>query len=372
MSTFDEITAVVKPILDAVDLRAAQTDAYLRAVEAEALGLRQDLATAQARVAELEAQLAPPLKPALTGLVTTDPDNYAGVPYTEFVSTKPLWRTCNPAPDSFDFSSVEAMLDRHPDKLFRLRFMAGRHAPEWAKARSGGAIQHVPDTNTGAEGQVPRFWTENYFQDYMAFMAAVAGRFEDDPRVVEVTSNLTTTIYAEPFILNADAATITRYWQAGYRFDLVRTNLLRSVHGMMEMFPTTRVSLAGHGKWERIIDGRINRDWPAERAVYNELIAAYGPRLVLDDHGLGADDPIGVPQPADTATTWYNYMAGCGSTEITYGWQLTPKDFSMTVAAEMAVKMGACFVEFAGFDRIPEPTRRQIHDALLANAAGKV
>jgi hypothetical protein len=345
----------------------AEADTYA----AEITDLRERIANLRERIANLEAQLTA-LKPGLRGLVTTNPAYVANnIPYAEFASTKPRWADCNPAPGVYNFGALDNMLATYPNLKFRLRFMAGKHAPDWVKGRSGGAIEHAPNTATGDTGLVPRFWTEAYFEDYMAFMAAVAEHFEDNPQVVEIPNSLTTTIYAEPFILNADPATVTRYWNAGYRFDAVANNLRLSVVEMMALFPTTRISLAGHGKWERIIDGKMNYDWPVLRATYNELIDTYGPRLVLDDHGLGADDTPGVPQPRETATSWYNFMAGLQDTDLTYGWQFTPKDYSMTVAAEMGVRMGARFLEFAGFDRIPEPTRRQIHEALLANAEGK-
>lgn len=398
MSLSNDINAVVKPLADAADAEIANLKAQLSAVQgslADANGsidfleevvedlraetgtlenlnvaLKDEIATLKARIAELEGAS---LKPALRGLVTTDPAYVAGnIPYAEFASTKPRWKDYNPSPDVFNFSAIDTMLAKYPNLKFRLRFMAGIHAPDWAKVRSGGAVHHDPNTGTGGTGEVPRFWTENYYQDYMTFMAAVADHFEDNPQVVEITNSLTTTVYAEPFILNADPATVTRYWNAGYRFPAVQTNLMRSMHGMMDLFPTTRISLAGHGKWERIIDGKMNYDWPSERAVFNELINTYGPRLVLDDHGLDDGDAIGVPQPSDTAATWYNYMAGCEDTEQTYGWQFTMKAGSnKTTAADMGVTMGACFEEFAGFNDIPEPKRRQIHDALLANAEGK-
>lgn len=375
MSKWGEIEAFSRPIVEGLEADLSHQQQVNSALSLENDMLRGSIAELEGENADLQARIKElqwgHLKPGLKGLVTTDPDNYTGVPYAEFVSTKPLWKNCNPSQGQYDFAAVDAMLRRHPDKKFRLRFMAGKHAPDWVKAHSGGAVQHVPDTRTGDEGMVPRFWTQQYFDDYMAFMTEVAWRYENNPQVVEIPNSLTTTIYAEPFILNADAATITRYWNAGYRWDMVRTNLMNSMHDMMDLFPTTRISLAGHGKWERIIDGKINRDWPAERAVYIELIDAYGPHLVLDDHGLWTDDAIGVGQPWADATTWYNFMTGCDPTDLTYGWQFTPKDDNMFGAAQMGVAMGARFLEFAGFNRMTEAQRRQIHDALLANAEGK-
>jgi hypothetical protein len=334
-------------------------------LDAEVALRNEDIADRDAEIAALKARIVEltPLKPALRGLVTTDPGYLGNIPYAEFCSTKPRWKDVE--------TPIDNMLAAHPGIGFRLRFMAGVHSPDWVKASSGGAIQHNPSTPNGGSGLVPRFWTENYFTDYMEFIAAVADRYEGNPQVVEITNALTTTVYAEPFILNADPATVTRYWNAVYRWADVHDSLMESMHGMMELFPTTRISLAGHGKWERIIDGKMNYDWPAERDVFNDLIDAYGPRLVLDDHGLGADDAIGTPQPADTATSWYNYMNGLEDTDQSYGWQFTLNGGPMSTAADMGVAMGACFLEFAAFEGLTSTKRRQIHDALLANAADK-
>jgi hypothetical protein len=364
-----------RPYADAADAEITRLKADLAACKE---GRAKDVAALEARIAELEAAkpkppaVTAPLKPGLRGLVTTDPAYVAAnIPYATFASWKPRWADLEPTRGNFNFAPIHNQLNKYPKLKFRPRIMAGTHAPDWAKQRSGGAIQHVPNTATGATGMVPRFWTENYYNDYMAFMTAFAAEFEKHPQVVEIPNSLTTTIYAEPFIINADPATVTRYWNAGYRFPLVQTNLMRSVQDMMRLFPTTRISLAGHGKWERIIDGKMNYDWPSLRGAFNELIDAYGPRLVIDDHGLGADDTIGTPQPRAVATGWYNYMAGLQPTDQTYGWQFTPKDYSMEVAAEMGVKMGARFLEFAGFNRIPEPKRQQLHNACIANGKDK-
>jgi hypothetical protein len=354
-----------------VDLADAKTRAY--AAEARCAELTAENAALEARVAELT-----PLKPALRGLITTQPDYLDTIPYAEFGSMKLRWNSIEKSPGVYDFTALDATLAAHPDIKFRVRFMAGIHSPEWVKDRSGGAVYHQPDQANGGTGYVPRFWTEAYYSDYMALMAAVADRYEDNPQVVEIPNSLTTTVYAEPFILAADAATIDRYWQAGYRKDLVESNLRRSIAAMMDMFPTTRISLAGHGKWQFIVqgpngpgDGKYAASWEDERALLNELSALYSKRLVIEDHGLGPEDayyPTG--EPRETATSLYAYMSGLRDTEQTHGWQFTPNGGSIEVAAEHGVAMKACFLEFAHFP-IAEPKRRQIHDTLLANAAGK-
>lgn len=377
MSKWDDIDGYGRPIVEGLEADLLHEQQVNASLSATLDGTQQELADALSQIEELRRRM--PLKPGLRGLITTDPSYVANnIPYAEFASKKLNLRDLYPSPGVFNFTPVNNLLANYPNLKFRLRFMAGINCPDWMKARSGGAIQHNPSTGTGGTGLVPRFWTDEFYQDYMEFMQAVADKYESNPQVVEVTNSLTTTVYAEPFILNADAATIDRYWQAGYRKDLVKTSLVGSMHEMMELFPTTRVSLAGHGKWEHIVqgtgpdDGKFAASWEEERAIFNDLIDLYGPHLVLDDHGLDDGDALGTPQPRDTATTWYNYMAGLEDSKQTYGWQFTMKEGSnMTTAADMGVTMGACFEELAAFNAIEPVKRRQIHDALVANGVGK-
>lgn len=381
MSTWDAITAAAKQYADQTDDQVRDLTNQLTAAvrrwegaDYENSQLEEQITDLKARIAELESGK---LKPALQGLIVTQPANLDTVPYAEFGSMKLRWNGIETSPGVYDFSGLDGVLADHPAVKFRVRFMAGIHAPEWVKARSGGAVQHNPSTVNGGSGWVPRFWTVNYYADYMLFMEAIADRYEGNPQVAEIPNSLTTTVFAEPFILGADAATIDRYWQAGYRKALVEENLRDSVADMMAMFPTTRISLAGHSKWEFIVqgtgvdDGKASSSWPDERTLLNELSATYGPRLVLEDHGLGPDDVNPAGQPRESATSWYAYMAGLRDTEQTYGWQFTLNGGLMSVAADMGVTMGACFLEFAAFQAIPEPLRQTVHDALLANAAGK-
>lgn len=381
MTTWDDITAAARPLADAVDDRVAAAELEAEALRYVLSVAEGDVAAAQSRNADLEAQVAaltPNLKPGLRGLIATDPSYLPNVPYAEFCSTKPKWNNIETSPGVYNWTSIDNMLAANQGIKFRLRFMAGIHSPDWVKTRSGGAIQHDPDTANGGSGLVPRYWTDAYLNDYLTFMGKVAERYEDHPQVVEIPNGCTSTIFAEPFILGADAATIDRYWAAGYTKDRHDLNLRRSTAGMMTLFPTTRVSIAGHSKWQYIVqgaggsgDGLSQSSWTAERDLLNELSATYGPRLVLEDHGLGPDDVAPLGQPRDLATGWYAYMAGLRDTEQTYGWQFTLNNGSMPVAADMGVAMGACFLEYAAFQALDTTKRRQIHDALLANAAGK-
>ena len=307
--------------------------------------------------------------------MVTQPDSIKTVPYATFASVKLPWNTIETRPGTYDFGYVDKVLREHPGQKFRLRFMAGINAPQWVKDHSGGCVDVRPDSPNGNTGCVPRYWTDNYHGDYVRLMTAVANRYESNPQVVEIANSECTTIFAEPFILGADGPSIDRLWSAGYTKAGHGQCLRQSTAALMTLFPTTRISLAGHTKWQFITpgpggygDGNYAASWEDERSMMNELSAKYGAHLVFDDHGLGPDDPTCAPgQSAATATSWYCYMAGLSGSPQTYGWQFTLNGGSMTEAADAGVAMGACFLEFAAFQAIPEAKRRQVHQELIAN-----
>lgn len=361
-------------------LRARRMCASLIAVPIAVAGLVAVAsgATAEANDGEQTTVATTTLKPQLRGLVVTQPTALWTVPYADFGSMRVRWDAIETGPGVFDFSSIDSALAAHPDVRFRLRFMAGIHAPQWVKDDSDGCVLIEPDSVNGSSGCAPRFWTDAFHADYVTLMRAVAARYENDPQVVEITNSACTTIFSEPFILGADSRSVDRLWRAGYRKLGHDRCLRRSTKAMMSLFPTTRVSLAGHTKWQFIVqgpggagDGASAASWTDERAILNDLSRAYGTRLVLDDHGLGPDDAV-CPTPGqsrDSATSWYCYMSGLHATTSAYGWQFTLNGGSMATAADAGVRMGACFLEYAAFQALLATQRRQVHDSLLANCA---
>jgi hypothetical protein len=316
------------------------------------------------------------LKPALRGLVVTQPASLKTVPYAEFGSLRIPWATLETSPGTFDFSPIDHVLVDHPDVKFRLRIMAGINAPTWVKSVSGGCVQIDPDSVNGNTGCAPRFWTDAFHKRYQGLMEALAGNYENDPQVVEVANSECTTIYSEPFILGGDTHSIDRLWRAGYTQAGHETCLRRSTSLMMNLFPTTRVSMAGHTKWQFIMqgsggagDGTFAASWEDERAMLNQLADAYGSRLVLEDHGLGPDDTV-CPTPGESrtaATSWYCYLSGLHNSSAPYGWQFTLNGGSMVEAADAGVGMGACYLEFAAFQSLGDTKRRAVNDQLIAN-----
>ncbi len=315
-------------------------------------------------------------KPALRGLVVTEPRKLRTVRYAGYASMKLRWNDIETRPGVFHFSAIDRALDNHPRVRFRLRFMAGIHAPQWVKEDAGGCVRITPDSRNGDSGCAARFWRRSYHEDYRKLMKAVARRYERDWQVVEIANSQCTTIYAEPFILGADNASVDRLWRAGYTKHKHARCLRRSTRLLMRLFPRTRVSLAGHSRWQYIVarpgdpdDGVGAASWRAERKMLNNLVGRYRKHLVLEDHGLGPDDrKCRTPgQPRSTARSWYCYMAGLHRSPVAYGWQFTLNGGAMTEAANAGVAMGACFLEYAAFDALTPSKRRRVHDALRAN-----
>jgi hypothetical protein len=305
------------------------------------------------------------LKPALVGLVVTEPPALATVPYAEFGTITTTWSEVEPGQASFDFSAIDEILSEDPDIRFRLRIRTGSDAPYWLKQATGGCITVQPSTDNGASGCIAKYWDEAFLQHYSVLMAEVARRYEKDWQVVDVANSACSTAFAEPFILGVDDESLELLEDAGLTTTKHRDCIVGSTAAMMSSFTRTRVSLAGHSAWEST-DGR---SWEAERDLLNELRESYPGRLVLEDHGLGPDDEVcPVPgEPAATAGTWHCYLAGLAPGDTPHGWQLTLNDGSMSTAAWAGVAMGACYIEYAAFQQLSADERGEVHDALLGN-----
>ena len=306
-----------------------------------------------------------PFKPALAGLVVTEPHSLDTVPFAEFGTITTTWAEVEPDQGTFDFSSIDDVLNEHSSIRFRLRIRTGRDAPYWLKQATGGCITVNPSTENGATGCTAKFWNESFLDHFSVLMDEVARRYEESWQVVDVANSACSTAYAEPFILGVDERSLMLLEDAGLTKENHEECITGSTEAMMSSFRRTRVSLAGHGAWE-FTDGQ---SWEEERELLNGLRETYPGRLVLEDHGLGPDDEVcPLPgEPADSAETWHCYLAGLPPADTPHGWQLTLNDGSMATAVAAGVDMGACYLEYAAFQQLSEAEREEVHDALVAN-----
>jgi hypothetical protein len=310
------------------------------------------------------------LKPALAGLVVTEPSALTTVEYARFGTINTTWAEVEPVRGSYDFSAIDATLSSHPDIRFRLRIQTGKGAPTWLKQATGGCIVLYPATENGDKSCPARYWRRPFLQSFGRLMEAVAGRYEEDWQIVDVANGACSTAYAEPFILGVDDSSLAALTEAGLTMEKQRACIEGSTEAMMSSFTRTRVSIAGHGSWE-FVDGR---SWTSERDLLNELLERYPGRLVVEDHGLGPDDDV-CPSPgeeAQTADSWLCYLAGLPTSVTPHGWQLTLNGGSMHTAAWAAVDMGACYIEYAAFQELSSDDRRAVNDALVDNCPDRL
>lgn len=325
------------------------------------------------------------LKPALAGLVVTEPSALDTVPYARFATINTTWAELEPEVGEYDFGTIDRVLELHPKIRFRLRIRTGKDAPRWLKEETGGCIDVQPATVNGEAGCIVRYWRAPFLERFAALMEALAARYERDQQVVDVANGACSTAYAEPFILGIDAQSLARLSAAGLTMTAQRDCIVGSTEAMMQSFDQTRVSISGHSTWEFVQPGEAatgtapeqlwedlyGSSWVEERALLNTLRDRYPGRIVLEDHGLGPDDEVcDDGEPAETASTWYCYLAGLPVQETPHGWQLTLNEGSMSIAVRAGVEMNACYLEYAAFQQLSETERREAHDALLANCRG--
>jgi len=351
----------------------------------------------------------PALKPALRGLVVTQPQQQlADVPYAEFASIKIKWNQVEPVDDQFDWSAITDTLKAYDGQSgrrfvrFRVRILAGIHSPTWTKGAAvngpnpnssgvnnncGSGISVYPDSANGDQGCAPRFWRTDFQAEYLELMTAFAARFEADPQLVEVVNSACSTIYAESFILGAEdledasgpsirTTSVDRLGAEGYTKAAHDACIRNTTKSLMDLFPTTRISMAGHNAWQQVWDDPADGtdfkvkygDWASERVLWDDLRASYGNRLVIEDHGLKSDGTFCEdPTAVQASGSWYCYLAAMPGT-APHGWQFTAGTSGwMPIAADRGVRMGACFLEFAAFDGLTADQRKATHDALLAN-----
>lgn len=331
---------------------------------------------------------APPLKRGLSGLVVIDPTKipvYAGDGADAInvdATIKVNWSQLETADGVFNLQPITDVLDAYPTSSFRVRIMAGTQSPAYLTS-GGQCVPIQPDSPNGAAGCVPHFWESGsvYRQRYQRLMRKLAlelvANQDYQSHVIDIVSSACTTIYAEPFILGATNASKHDLWQAGYTFAGHKDCLTWSTEMMTAMFPTTKISIDGHDKWQSVdASGQPTYSWPQERDYLDgELLPTYAPQLVLEDHGLDVDSggSAGTLCASGVAAShdWYCYLAHLPQThpDTTYGFQFTLNGTyqQMEDAAELGADAGACYLETKDFGGMSAPQRRTYHQRLLAN-----
>jgi hypothetical protein len=290
------------------------------------------------------------------------------------------WADFESRPGEFSgpgWARVDAALRDQPDFKFRLRIMAGREAPDWAKQLGGGCVP-VQGPNSQIPSCVPRFWTDAFLDAYQRLMAEVARRYEREPRVLDVVNSACTTTWAEPFIRTGRNRTANlALWNAGLNQESDRGCFERSMEIMDRAFRSTRISLATHQVWQLVVGPEAERSgmrpsWPDERVLLNDLRSRYGAKLVVQNNGLGGNEGCGGGEALATASSMWCWLASLPPPK---GFQtegnrkLETRGFAVEDAIRRAVEMRGCFVEHNEFGDDPTAAA-QLDRQLKANCPG--
>lgn len=191
--------------------------------------------------------------------VTAHPGLYAGAVLNV------TWAELEPGRGRFDFATIDRGLARvaadnaagnaGPALRAKLRVFAGRAAPDWVKAMSGG-MTTVQGTRFTME--VPRFWTAPYRQAWQELQQALATRYDADPRLAEVAVSSCATLSDEPFVLPATQAGIAALHQAGFTDAAYRACLAGAIE---DYAPWRRTALDYTFAPFRDTDSRASRWW---------------------------------------------------------------------------------------------------------------
>jgi len=167
----------------------------------------------------------------------------------------------------------------------KVRLFSGVRAPDWAKRLTGPPVP-VTDTVDGKSGTVGRFWTPEFGQAYQDLQNRLATRYDDVPEIAEVTATRCTTVYAEPFLRQANhAGTVRALLAAGFTAEADR----RCLEGQVEahrVWSRTRTSVA-FNPYQRIRpDGSVVVDSVFTNSLMDQCRRVLGPRCVLANNSV--------------------------------------------------------------------------------------
>jgi hypothetical protein len=321
------------------------------------------------------------LKPVGAGLYyTANAEPQAGFQTIDHSVVGGPWADFEPRPGSFSgpgWDRVEAALRDRPDHKFRLRIMAGRGSPDWAKRLGGSCIQ-IEAPSSQIPSCVPRFWTDTFLDAYRRLMTEVARRYDREPRILDVVNSACTTTWAEPFIKTGyNRSANLALWEAGLNQASDRRCFEQSMEIMDGAFRSTRISLATHQVWQIVVgpEGHpsgMRGSWPEERALLNELRSRYGAKLVVQNNGLGGNEGCRGGEPLATAGSMWCWLATLPPPK---GFQtegnrkLRARGFAVDDAVRRAIDMGGCFVEHNEFGNDPA-VAADLDRQLKANCPG--
>jgi hypothetical protein len=221
------------------------------------------------------------------GVFTRDGVPVSAVP-VRIATKKIYWNTLEATRDAVTLAPIESVLDTAESRGFdgvRLRFSFGADAPTWAKAIGDGPIDYV-EPQGGTMTTIPDVWDPAYQAEVAELMAAVAARYDADPRVLLVFASGAQTYYSEPFIRGiTEQRNRTNLLAAGYTKALDQAAQKWQLD-IMRVFHETPVGLA-YNPWQYVNpDGSGGGSVAFMAEVMDYHLSLFGDRTVLQNNSI--------------------------------------------------------------------------------------
>jgi hypothetical protein len=275
------------------------------------------------------------------------------------------WSSVEPSNNSFNWSEIDQELAAAKAAGMRasLQIEAGKRAPEWAKARSGGAVTMYATGDFPETFTVARFWTPNFLADYKDLMTKANARYGTDPAFGWVENTLCTTQFPEPYLRQTgDTRTIVNLRAAGFTDDLDQACHRNSWRATADAWPLMRVREAFNPYQHIRDDGTKFQDTAYTLAKIDQFRAALGCRAVLGNDSLHQDkfSQSGYPEI-------YGKIKGLGA-PIALQTAVYSKVTDFRKTLQIAVDLGANAVELPyGYLNWPAAELKAYADKLVAN-----
>ena len=226
-------------------------------------------------------------KPIASGVFSRDNIPTTASPI-HVITKKIHWDTLEPTRDAVTLWPIESVLATAASRGFdgvRLRFSFGVDAPAWAKQIGDGPIDYL-ETQSNTMTTIPDIWDPAYQAEVQELMAAVAARYDDDPRVLLVFASGAQTYYSEPFIRGISSLQNRKnLLAAGYTkaLDLAAQKWQLDI---MRIFHRTPIGLA-YNPWQYINpDGSAGASIAYMAEVMDYQLSLFGDRTVLQNNSL--------------------------------------------------------------------------------------
>jgi hypothetical protein len=203
------------------------------------------------------------------------------------------WKQLEPQRGHFDYTIIDDALanlrkynDAHPGTpmVGKLRVFAAAGTPEWVKTLDGEPFSMTDKRGTTTMGH---FWAKGYGDAWRELQAALAARYDNDPRIAEVAVSSCSSTTAEPFIIALNAENLPALHAAGYSDAAMKACLAGAIDDYA-VWKQTPVDYT-FNEFRNSDSGRPVVDQEFAPHVMDAFRKRFGERGVLANHGLNVE-----------------------------------------------------------------------------------